>query len=286
MIDALEPATTSRSSRSGSRATGGGTCCPGPPALPAETGRMPEVVADATALARLAGDDGTPALVLADGSRAAVDVVVPGPARPAGRGRRDPGAARARRRALRRRGGARERPRDGQGDAEGCCGRPPGSRSCPTRWSRSREWRDDPEGVARPRGRRSGSRCSRSRRPSGPRSGSRRWLRSRSSTAAMAEAFRFERKVVVERAIEPVREIECAVLGNDDPVASVCGEIVPRGPRVLRLRGEVPRRARGAAADPAPLEPAVAARIQRLAVARVHRGGVRGHGARRLFPPR
>ena len=50
---------------------------PGPPALPAETGRMPEVVADATALARLAGDDGTPALVLADGSRSAVDVVFP-----------------------------------------------------------------------------------------------------------------------------------------------------------------------------------------------------------------
>ena len=26
-----------------------------------------------------------------------------------------------------------------------------------------------------------------------------------------------------------MREIECAVLGNDDPVASVCGEVVPRG---------------------------------------------------------
>ena len=27
----------------------------------------------------------------------------------------------------------------------------------------------------------------------------------------------------------PAREVECAVLGNDDPVASVCGEIVPEG---------------------------------------------------------
>jgi D-alanine-D-alanine ligase len=43
------------------------------------------------------------------------------------------------------------------------------------------------------------------------------------------EAFRYARKAVVERGIESVREIECAVLGNDDPVASVCGEIVPKG---------------------------------------------------------
>ena len=47
--------------------------------------------------------------------------------------------------------------------------------------------------------------------------------------ASMAEAFRFARKVVVEQGFEGVREIECAVLGNDDPVASVCGEIVPTG---------------------------------------------------------
>ena len=47
--------------------------------------------------------------------------------------------------------------------------------------------------------------------------------------AGMAEAFRFARKAVVERGLEDMREIECAVLGNDDPVASTCGEIVPKG---------------------------------------------------------
>ena len=62
--------------------------------------------------------------------------------------------------------------------------------------------------------------------------------------AGLAEAFRYARDALVEQAAEGAREIECAVLGNDDPVASVAGEIVPRGPRVLRLRGEVPRRAR------------------------------------------
>ncbi|MGH2637546.1 MAG: D-alanine--D-alanine ligase family protein [Actinomycetota bacterium] len=47
--------------------------------------------------------------------------------------------------------------------------------------------------------------------------------------AALEEAFRYGRKAVLERAIQGARELECAVLGNDDPVASVAGEIVPRG---------------------------------------------------------
>jgi D-alanine-D-alanine ligase len=46
---------------------------------------------------------------------------------------------------------------------------------------------------------------------------------------ALEEAFRYGRKALLERAVEEGREIECAVLGNDDPVASVAGEIVPRG---------------------------------------------------------
>lgn len=43
--------------------------------------------------------------------------------------------------------------------------------------------------------------------------------------AAVALAFTFDNKVVVERGIKG-REIECAVLGNDNPQASTCGEIV------------------------------------------------------------
>jgi D-alanine-D-alanine ligase len=46
-------------------------------------------------------------------------------------------------------------------------------------------------------------------------------------TAAMEDALGHGRKVVVEASAEGMREIECAVLGNDDPVASVPGEIVP-----------------------------------------------------------
>ncbi|HEX5111048.1 MAG TPA: D-alanine--D-alanine ligase family protein [Vicinamibacterales bacterium] len=45
--------------------------------------------------------------------------------------------------------------------------------------------------------------------------------------AAMELALQFDRKVVVEAAVPKAREIECAVLGNDDPEASVPGEVVP-----------------------------------------------------------
>ena len=45
--------------------------------------------------------------------------------------------------------------------------------------------------------------------------------------AAIALAAEFDRKIVIEAAVPGAREIECAVLGNDDPQASVPGEIIP-----------------------------------------------------------
>jgi D-alanine-D-alanine ligase len=44
---------------------------------------------------------------------------------------------------------------------------------------------------------------------------------------AMDLAGAFDRKIVVEAAVPQAREIECAVLGNDAPEASVPGEVVP-----------------------------------------------------------
>ncbi len=41
------------------------------------------------------------------------------------------------------------------------------------------------------------------------------------------EASRFDRRVLVEVGLEAPREIEVSVLGNDDPQASVPGEIIP-----------------------------------------------------------
>lgn len=45
--------------------------------------------------------------------------------------------------------------------------------------------------------------------------------------AAIELALAFDPKVVVESAVPGAREIECAVLGNDAPAASVAGEIIP-----------------------------------------------------------
>jgi D-alanine-D-alanine ligase len=45
--------------------------------------------------------------------------------------------------------------------------------------------------------------------------------------AAIEEALSFARKALVEVSAEGAREIECSVLGNDEPVASIPGEIIP-----------------------------------------------------------
>ena len=48
---------------------------------------------------------------------------------------------------------------------------------------------------------------------------------------AIEEAAKFDRKIVIEQGVggnkQKAREIECSVLGNDDAVASIPGEIVP-----------------------------------------------------------
>src|ERR1700681_1905979 len=48
---------------------------------------------------------------------------------------------------------------------------------------------------------------------------------------AITEAAKFDRQIVIEEGVggkkNKAREIECAVLGNDDPKASIAGEIVP-----------------------------------------------------------
>jgi len=43
---------------------------------------------------------------------------------------------------------------------------------------------------------------------------------------AMREACRFDRRILIEKAID-ARELEISVLGNDEPIASIVGEVVP-----------------------------------------------------------
>ena len=44
---------------------------------------------------------------------------------------------------------------------------------------------------------------------------------------AFAVALRYDDKVVVEEGVESVRELECSVLGNEHPEASIVGEVIP-----------------------------------------------------------
>jgi D-alanine-D-alanine ligase len=82
---------------------------------------------------------------------------------------------------------------------------------------------------------------------------------------AMELAFEFDRKVVVEAGVENAREIECAVLGNDAPEASVPGEIVPS--REFYDYEAKYLDAGSTPIIPAPLSDAQRAEVQRMAVA-------------------
>jgi D-alanine-D-alanine ligase len=43
----------------------------------------------------------------------------------------------------------------------------------------------------------------------------------------LMEAASFDRRVLIQQGIRNAREIEVSVLGNDEPIASVCGEVLP-----------------------------------------------------------
>jgi len=84
---------------------------------------------------------------------------------------------------------------------------------------------------------------------------------------ALEEAFRFGRKAVLERAVVGAREIECAVLGNDDPVASVAGEIVPTGHEFYSYEAKYLDEDGSELLIPAPLPVETLEEVRRLAVA-------------------
>ena len=45
--------------------------------------------------------------------------------------------------------------------------------------------------------------------------------------AALTLAAQYDRKLLVERSVEGAREVECSVLGNDQPLVSIVGEVRP-----------------------------------------------------------
>lgn len=46
-------------------------------------------------------------------------------------------------------------------------------------------------------------------------------------TEGLIEASRYDRRILIEKGVGNVREVEVSVLGNEEPTASVCGEVLP-----------------------------------------------------------
>ena len=81
---------------------------------------------------------------------------------------------------------------------------------------------------------------------------------------AVNEAARYDRKILVEYAVPNAREIECSVLGNDDPIASVPGEIVP-GHEFYDYEAKYLDES-SQLLIPAPLDPALSQRVRDLSI--------------------
>ena len=82
--------------------------------------------------------------------------------------------------------------------------------------------------------------------------------------AALDEAARYDRRLLVEEAVPHAREIECSVLGNDRPIASVPGEVVPSNEYYDYAAKYIDGQSQ--LLIPAPIPAGAAARVRELAV--------------------
>jgi D-alanine-D-alanine ligase len=238
---------------------------PGPPPLPAETGRLPEVTEGSGTAVELAGEAASSELVTADGSREPIDVVFPVLHGPAG----EDGAVQG----LLELAGV---PYVGAGVLASAIGmhkdvqkrlfRDAGLPIGPYEAVHERDWADDPDAVeaavealgypvfAKPATLGSSVGVTKVTERSG-------------LAGALAEAFRYAREALVERAAEGARELECSVLGNDEPVASLAGEIVPEGHDFYDYAAKYLDERGARLLIPADVPAEVMAEVQRLAVA-------------------
>jgi D-alanine-D-alanine ligase len=81
---------------------------------------------------------------------------------------------------------------------------------------------------------------------------------------ALREALAYDSKVLLE-AFVPGREIECSVLGNDDPVASLPGEIIPQA-EFYSYRAKYLDQKGALLKAPAELPDSVVKKVQQLAI--------------------
>jgi len=83
-------------------------------------------------------------------------------------------------------------------------------------------------------------------------------------TKAISLASRYDRKILVERGVENIREVEVSILGNDNPQASVCGEIVPANEFYDYDAKYINEKTR--LIIPAKIDPSIQKKIQKIAV--------------------
>jgi D-alanine-D-alanine ligase len=264
VIDALDPDRTEIVPIGISR-DGGWHRLPGPPALPAETGTMPEVTDGSGTTVELAGESGSSELVAADGSREPIDVVFPVLHGPFGEdgtvqgllelaGVPYVGAGVL--------GSAIGMDKDVQKRLFLQAGLPVG----PFETVHEKGWGDDPESVEAS-AEALGYPVFTKPATLGSSVGVTKVYHAGELAAGLANAFRYARIALVERSAEGAREIECAVLGNDEPVASVAGEIVPDGHDFYDYEAKYLDEHGARLVIPADLTPEVLEEVQRLAVA-------------------
>ena len=199
----------------------------GPPALAAGGAALPGVEPAAGAEIALDQDPGSQAIVAADGARTSIDVVFPVMHGPYG----EDGSIQG----LFEMAGV---PYVGSGVLGSAVGmdkavqkvlfEAAGIPVVPHEVVHEREWEEDPEAVEA-RAQHLGYPMFAKPAALGSSIGIRKVDGPDELRAALEDAFRYGRKAVLERSMDRARELEVSVLGNDDPVASVAGEIVPRG---------------------------------------------------------
>jgi D-alanine-D-alanine ligase len=138
---------------------------------------------------------------------------------------------------------------------------------CKHVWFLRSQWRQDPAKVRRKVIKDIGLPCFVKPANLGSSVGVSRAIDSNSLTKAIDLAAEYDRKVIVEEEIN-AREIECAVLGNDEPKASLPGEYViyDEAARFLDYTEKYSSTGNVSFVVPAPVSKALMERIQKMAI--------------------
>jgi len=138
---------------------------------------------------------------------------------------------------------------------------------CKHVWFLRSQWRNDPDKVLRKVIRELGLPCFVKPANLGSSVGVSRARDRKSLSDAIELAAQYDRKIIVEEEVV-AREIECAVLGNDEPRASLPGEYVifDEAARFLDYTEKYSSTGNVSFVVPAPLTKAITTRIQKMAI--------------------